>query len=83
MIVGRGVLEDCLMSVSLSEETKKYLNCLLNNSMTPKDLVVIKNNIKTEEEAIRIRDKFIENFGGYNRGKAAIVFGEVTVENLA
>lgn len=83
MIVGRGILEEALMSVSLGEETKKYLNCLLNNNMTPKNLIVVKNSIKDEEQATRIKDKMVEQFSGYNRGKSIVTFGDVAVEEIS
>jgi len=51
--------------------------------MTPKNLIVCKNSIKSEVEAERIKNKMIDSFGGYNRGKSAVVFGDITVEDVS
>lgn len=83
IIVGKGVLEEALLSVSCSEESKKHLNCLLNNHMTPQNMIIIKNSIKNETEATRIKDKFIEQFSGYNRGRNLVTFGEIDIKPLA
>jgi HK97 family phage portal protein len=83
MVVGRGVLEECLLSVSLSEESKKFVNSLLNNNCTPSSMIIVKNSIKSEEEATRIKDKFTEQFGGYNRGKSLVTFGDVDVKEMS
>lgn len=83
MIVGRGKLETALLSVSISEETKKFTNSLLTNHMTPSSIVTVKNSMKDEIEATRIKDKFVEQFSGYNRGKSLITFGDVDVKTIA
>lgn len=82
MIVGKGILENALLTVSISEETKKFVNSLLNNSMTPANAIIIKNSAKNETEADRIKEKFITQFGGYNRGKSLITFGEIDIKPL-
>jgi HK97 family phage portal protein len=83
MIVGRGVLEECLLSVSMSEESKKFVNSLLNNNCTPSSMIIVKNSIKSEEEATRIKCKFQELFGGYNRGKSLVTFGDIDVKEMS
>jgi len=83
IIAGRGVLEDCLIDVGMGEESKKYVQSILVNHMLPSSLIICKNVQKNETEAERIKEKFVQNFTGYNKGKSAIVFGDVSVESVA
>lgn len=77
IIAGRGVLEDCLIDIGMGEESKKFMQSLLVNHMAPTSIIAVKNSIKSEAE--RIKNKFVEQFSGYNRGKSAVVFGDISV----
>jgi len=83
IIAGRGVLEDCLIDVGMAEESKKYVQSILVNHMNPSSLIICKNVQKNETEALRIKDKFVESFSGYNRGKSAVCFGDISIESVA
>jgi HK97 family phage portal protein len=72
-----------LMSVSISEEAKKFTNSLLTNHMTPSASIVVKNSIKTEAEAKLIKDKIAEQYSGNNRGKSIVTFGDVDIKNIS
>lgn len=79
VVVGRGLLEDTMVTVGVAEEAKKFTQCLLQNHMAPSKNIVVKNSIKSEAEATRIKDKIAENFSGNNRGKAIVTFGDVEI----
>lgn len=83
MIVGKGKLETALLSVSVSEQSKKHLNCLLNNHMSPQNLIVIKNTIKDNTQAESIKNKMLESFGGYNTGRNMVTFGEIDIKPVS
>jgi HK97 family phage portal protein len=79
VIAGRGVLEDCMVTVSVAEEAKAFTYALLKNHMTPSQNVVVKNAMKDDTEAERVFNKLKAQYSGENRGKAIVTFGDVTI----
>lgn len=81
VIVGRGILEDSMQTVSVGEEAKKFTYSLLKNHMTPTQNIIVKNAMKNETEAERIKNKLVDAFSGDNRGKSIVTFGEVEIKD--
>jgi HK97 family phage portal protein len=77
IIVGLGNLEACLQSFAVSQNAQQYVASLLNNGACPSGVFLVKNHIADEAKAKEYADKLVSSFGGSQRGRPMVTFGDV------
>jgi HK97 family phage portal protein len=77
--VGYGWMEAAQYSIRLSIEMDVHCTSLANNLGQPGQLVNLKGNFESQEQADAATKNFQEKFGRSNRGKALVTTGDVSV----
>ena len=81
LIAGMGNLEACLQSFAVSQNAQQYVAALLNNGACPSGIILVKNHIADEAKAKEYADKLVNSFGGKQRGRPMVTFGDVEYKN--
>lgn len=81
---GMGAMVSCAREVDLDSEMTAYTFSLLkNNAVPPLALIVPPGEILQQFQLDRMRDQWVQKYGGDNRGTPAILEGGMDVKQLS